>query len=473
MKSIILLGLGMVPVWAGTTYVYSTDTRPYRNCSVHVALANGGGFRALPDGVYPQPEPNGFLEFQHSVTVTDPGPFLYTTHTNPGVIYGYRRFLDGHLELLPNFPYYLPLGPNNLETSPIWLTKHPSKPILYSSNVFNHGISVFQIETNGSFSPTQTLILGELYTGYAPQALALSPDGSNLFVNCYQGDGILSIAVDPVTGELGTPAFAASLPGHGRGLVLSEDGQYLYATVVGGGQVYSFHVQGSSLTPLATPSFPLPNDGIWLFRKGNLIAVGGYETRIIVMYQIGPNGFLSLSPGSPHQTGIDFITIYAAFDEENRMFVGGNGLRSAFSVSPQGQLTPLLGSPLDVGSEAFFGVSVSPEVIGDPYSLDFAGFPRRGDPYLRIQGDPNSLFALQIGDECQADLWTDASGRFVYPSEPLVGTTVQIKAYCSDEAVIREVVFPPRTVPTLSTWGLLALTTLLMTLALCIRRRLA
>jgi len=32
-------------VLAGTTYVYSTDTQPYRNASVHVGLVKKGNFR--------------------------------------------------------------------------------------------------------------------------------------------------------------------------------------------------------------------------------------------------------------------------------------------------------------------------------------------------------------------------------------------------------------------------------------------
>jgi hypothetical protein len=193
---------------------------------------------------------------------------------------------------------------------------------------------------------------------------------------------------------------------------------------------------------------------------------------MIAVYQIGAGGHLTPAPGSPHQTGIDFLTIYAAFDDHQHLFVGGNGIRSAFDVSPEGRLTSLPGSPLLVGSEAFFGVSVSPERIGDAYALDFVGFPHRGDPFIRIQGEPNTPFALQVGDTCTPGLVTDAAGLIAVPSPPLPGTTIRIKAYCSDETVIREVVTPgTQNVPALSTWSLLAFTFLLALLALAHRRR--
>jgi hypothetical protein len=338
--------------------------------------------------------------------------------------------------------------------------------------VVNHSVGVFHIEPDGALTILQFLQLGANYQGYAPQALVLSPEGTTVFVNCYQGDGILSIPVDPDTGTLAGFTLEASLPGHGRGLALTDDGQFLFATIAGGNAVYGFRIQGSNLIPLEPPSVPLPNDGIWLFTKGSLLVLGGMETRMIAVYQIGAGGHLTPAPGSPHQTGIDFLTIYAAFDSGSKVFFGGMNLRYAFGISPQGILTPIPGSPLWVGSEAFFGVSVSPERIGDAYALAFVGFPHRGDPFIRIQGEPNTPFALQVGDTCTPGLITDAAGRIAVSAPPLPGTTIRIKAYCPDETVIREAVISgSQNVPTLSTWSLLAFTFLLALLALAHRRR--
>jgi len=410
---------------------------------------NSGGFREVPDAHYPQDAPNDWFYFQHSLAVSNPGPYLYTIHNRPDLIHGYRRLQDGRLELLSGFPYNIPVGPNNFRTAPIWLEGHPFLPVFYSSNAVNNGIGSFKINSDGSLTSLGFLDLGQIPDGLAPQAMAITPDGSALFVSCYDGDQILSIKVDTEDGTLGEPQLAALLPDHGRGLALTDDGQFLYATTVGGDSVLGFQVVGSELIPLDPASVHLPTDGLWLWTQGSFLAVGGLTAKKIVIFQIQQDGSLNFAPGSPMRISNGFHLIYAAFDNSSSQLFFGSAWRRAFHIDQHGQLLEFEDSPLRGGGEVHYGISVSPEPVGDPYSLTFAQTPGPQDQSIIIQGDPFTPFSLEINGECIPGLLTNDEGWAEIPAGTLIDSTVELKVYCQDEEILARV----QTVPALSHVG--------------------
>lgn len=135
MRYFLFLFLLLGPLMAQTDYIYlnciSAVPRELRAFNI-----NSQTHKALPGSPYPLlfSADDRFSTFVHTVSISDPGPYLYVSRQGPDQIYGYRRLIDGHLEPLPGFPIIMQPDPFLTEFSVVWMVKHPLLPVLYTSN---------------------------------------------------------------------------------------------------------------------------------------------------------------------------------------------------------------------------------------------------------------------------------------------------------------------------------------------------
>jgi len=430
---------------AQTDYFYSVGDPGDRD--VKAVVINSQSFRALPESPYPMEfSPDDvFFSFAHSVTVSDPGPFLYASRQDPSQIYGYRRLLDGHLEALPGFPINVQPRPPGFDIALVWMALHPTLPVLYTSNAFSSNFSMFRIEQDGGLSELPESPFPAGPTG--PQALALTPDGKTAFFNTFLPYGIFAMDVDAETGAFSNLRQAAPFA-RGRCVAITDDGRFLYATAWNDDRIYGYSISSGNLTPLEPFTTIVPVDLVWIFIRGRFISIGGFETMKVGIMIIGNDGSLTLAPGSP----VDIYSldmIYSAFSADgSRIFYGGNTYNHAFDLDQTGRLTLVAQGPIKF-SAINYGVSASTETVGDPFNLSFGEPPEPGDQTILISGDPDTPFYLKINGVCEGPHSTGSNGRIEIARTVTIDQEILILAYCDESQPVGTF----RSVPVLGPWG--------------------
>ncbi|HEU5117186.1 MAG TPA: SMP-30/gluconolactonase/LRE family protein, partial [Isosphaeraceae bacterium] len=130
----------------------------------------------------------------------------------------------------------------------------------------------------------------------SPSGLALSPDGSRLYVSGTNSSNADVYVFDPASGSLVTQ-FSSSLTG-GRGLALSSDGSTLYQSGVGSDTI-EFYNTATGVGSFGTNAVSNPQ-GLALSSDGNTLFVansGGNNVREFAVHAGGINGTLN-APGS-------------------------------------------------------------------------------------------------------------------------------------------------------------------------------
>jgi hypothetical protein len=146
------------------------------------------------------------------------------------------------------------------------------------------------------------------------------------------------------------------------------------------------------------------------------------------------------------------------------VYFGGNTFMQVYDIGPNGLLTISPNSGFLLNGWGF-GVSVAPEIRGDPYSLSFIQPQSSEDPF-RIQGDPDTVFYLGINGACEGPYITDASGSFTTDYFRQPDQQLEILPYCEDYESADRVV----TVPTLQKGALVILILSLIATAIVKRK---
>lgn len=431
-------------------------------------VVNSVNYRELPGSPYPFQTSSFdvFFSFNNTLPIEGPGRLLYATRQDPDQIYGYRRLADGQLDPLPGFPIDLQATPTD-SYGIVWFVKHPILPVVYSCNVWKDHISIYHIQEDGGLEELAESPFHLAPTAPGPQGLAFSPDGEFAFLNTFEVEGMFTMAVDGETGMLSDLQHETILGGdRGRGVVLTPDGRYLYATVRNGMQIFGFRVDGRRLTPLEGFPWEPGVDTVWLQIQGRFMAIGGALIRKVGIALIGENGSLAFAEGSPRDV-YSHSMFYSAFSPRNdRVLFGGDSLIHAFDLDFEGRMTSAPKSPTFLDG-IYSGVSAAPEITGDPFSLYFSPSPEPGDPSIRIEGDPNTPFYLQNGDDCSGPYVTNEDGVIMLPVPVTTDQRFKLKAYC-DEVYSADVV---QTVPTLSSVGFLVFISTLVFTGLFFQRK--
>jgi hypothetical protein len=429
---------------------------------------NSRGYRELPSSPYPLEvfdEVN--LKFQSSVIFSEPGKFIYFSRFEPDQIYGFKRLLDGSLEPIPNFPIDLPSirDPRFDLGGILALEKHPFLPVFYSIQARDDLIRGWRVQADGQVeqipgSPFKVPGVG--FVGI--QGFDMAQDGATFFLNTIFEGVIFKGTTNPNTGVIEAIEIAYEHLEDGREALLSKDGCYLFTTRFLSPNIGRYRVVDGQLERLF-PDFIADHDVLWLWRKGDLI-VGGAGSRVekASVFLVQPDGTLKRGANTPFDIFSRQIW-YADFSpSRDRVYFGGNTFMRVFDIGPEGLMTevPFSGYTLDGWG---FGVSVAPEIRGDPYSLVFIQ-PQSSEEPFRIQGDPDTVFYLGINGICEGPYITNASGSFTTDYFRQPDQQLEILPYCEDYESADRVV----TVPTLNTHTLIILVILIITTALYKRK---
>jgi DNA-binding beta-propeller fold protein YncE len=227
-------------------------------------------------------------------------------------------------------------------------------------------------------------------TGSGPFAIAISPTRNALFVDNTASQTISSFTINsdnsltPVTGTIAT----GSLP---MGMVIDPLGRFLFVANQGSSNISMFSISGSALTPVAGSPFTTIPAGsnvatgpsaVAVSASGNFLYVANTFTNTVSAYSISAAGLTVLGT-SPFAVGLSpsglAVPPSGAF-----LYVANTGTDniSAFNIcdkvvtscadvnNPNGNLTPVLGSPFSDGGSPV-SIAIDP-AFGFLYVLDRA-----------------------------------------------------------------------------------------------------
>lgn len=246
----------------------------------------------------------------------------------------------------------------------------PDGSTAYVVNTGVNTVTAYAVNEHGTPSPLATAATG----GEEPFGLAFAPNGRSLYVTNASSGTVSAFRVndDRTLDLLGAPVDSgASDP---RGVVVTPNGRFLY---VGHGR------------PNAGPSdvvtaFAIRDDGS-LRRVGAPVRTGGAGTGMVTSpdgrflyvvctnsdevfaFSIKPDGSLDQSASSPFRVA-DFPEGAAITPDGRHLYVTSPGpdrtqpghAVSAFTVNPDGSLTPVVGSPFTAG-DGPVGVAITPD----------------------------------------------------------------------------------------------------------------
>lgn len=292
-------------------------------------------------------------------------------------------------------------------------------------------VSAFQIAADGSLStisgsPFITVGKGG-GNNIDPQEIAIAsrPNASFLYA-ANNGSGTISaFAINPSTGHLarvpGSPFLADGHPGGDYSLAVSPDDKFLFATedattVI---HIYSIGIHGV-LTEVPGSPFPTGanSQGLKVTANGKFLIVGEVSLNAVGVYSISSAGTLAAVPGSP------FATSATPYDVEancasDLVFVADSGsgaLIDAYSMAPNGALTPVAGEPFSNGTSSTNGglaLSIDNQFlfVTDTFSQDISSLSVASDGALtQIPGSPFATANWTGGASVTAD------GKFLYTS---------------------------------------------------------
>jgi hypothetical protein len=441
---IILFTLAWSTVMAQTDYIHFMNDRAPDKFVVSLAM-NSQSYRELPGSPYAceVSDIDRNVSFQSSIHFTTPGKYTYFSRFRPDQLYGFRRMLDGNLQPLSGFPIIIPSiqDPVFGRGGIISLEKHPSLPLFYSIHARDDVIRTWFVQENGALlehpeSPFR--ILGNGLVGI--QGFEMTDDATTFYLNTIFEGVIFKGSANPETGVLESYDVIYNHLEDGREILLSEDECYLYTTQSFSPVIGRYRIEDNGLTRLY-PDFIADHEVVWLWRKDDLIVSGATNERLASTFLIQYDGSLIAGANSPFDVFSNTLW-YAGFSpSQDRVYFGGNTFLQVYDIGPQGRMDLAPNSGLLIDGLAL-GLSVAPEVRGDPYSLSFIQ-PQSPEEPFRIQGDPQTVFYLRVADSCEGPYITDEAGFFEtnYPRVP--DQQLEILAYC-DEAQVADAVFTHR-----------------------------
>lgn len=242
---------------------------------------------------------------------------------------------------------------------PFGIAMHPGGGFMYVSNIDSGTISVFQIRGEG----TPRLLGTPISSGAeSTRGLGVTPDGRFLYAGhgrpmgnptdvitafAIQGDGSLRAVGRPVT-----------VGGAGTGNAFSPDGRFFYMATMNTEQVYGFRVGlDGSLTPVPRSPFAAQAkvEGVAMAPGGShLFAASpgqvGPDGRAVMAYSIGPDGSLTPVPGSPFKAGTSPVGI-ATTPDGRRLYVSNADSHdvTSFEIGPGGALREIEESRIPTG----------------------------------------------------------------------------------------------------------------------------
>ena len=187
-------------------------------------------------------------------------------------------------------------------TSPSWLVRHPSLPVLYAANETLTGeVTSLSLSSSGELAVLEVASTG----GAHPCHLAVTPDGRFLLCANYTGGSLAVFSLDP-SGRLGARTALVQHTGSGpqadrqeaahvHMAVLNDDGTIVSAVDLGTDEIRSYTLSASgSLDLLAVSALPPGTGPRQLVRRpGTDLAyvVGELARTLVTLRETSPGEF--------------------------------------------------------------------------------------------------------------------------------------------------------------------------------------
>lgn len=194
---------------------------------------------------------------------------------------------------------------------------------------------------SGVLTPLATAYLA---TGADPRELALSPDGSTLYVAERGAGTIASYSVDPVDGSLAELADTVASAGV-TALSVSPNGDWLYAASATTGTLngYSIDANTGVLSALSWSPFTLQNSGsvsLSCTPNSSFLYVGSSSFPELEMYSLDVNDGEPTALAPATFTGLDNVAHLAVEPRGTQLYVAlADGQLTVLDIAVNGQLS--------------------------------------------------------------------------------------------------------------------------------------
>ena len=238
-------------------------------------------------------------------------------------------------------------------TTPTGLALHPSKKFLFAANSAANTISVFDVASDGTLTPSGT----PTPAGVGPRGMALDPLGQYLLVTNTVSNNISVFSVASGTGAL-TEVVGSPFPGNNgpTEILITPSGKFVYVTNPSIGFITAFTFAGGVLSPV--PGSPFASG-----RGVSAVAVESGEHFLYAANTIAntisgfaidsTTGALTAVPGSPFSSAAGTGPSAMSMDTANKfLYVATQG--SADSIwaftwnTTTGTLTAASNSPFNL-----------------------------------------------------------------------------------------------------------------------------
>jgi 6-phosphogluconolactonase (cycloisomerase 2 family) len=260
-----------------------------------------------------------------------------------------------------------------------------------------------------------------------------------LFAANDRSPSISAFVIDPVTGGLtlaaGSPFPTSGLGGNGMSMAVTPEGRFLMAGNTRAAEVRVYAVSATGgLTAVPGSPFPLPANtaprSMQISADGRLLAVALQRDRrlfpipgAVAMFSISSDGRLDPVPGSPFPTGGAGVASGVAIDRGSQLLYAGEDTGSdvttvdGFRIGSAGVLAPLPGSPFSPALVLDGSVAV---LAPNGQVLFVSNESSRTISVLRVEGDGSlapvsgSPFAVVSSDTYPAGIAVNDAGTELF-----------------------------------------------------------
>lgn len=232
----------------------------------------------------------------------------------------------------------------------------------------------FQLHSNGSLS---ALNPGNAASGTSPVAVVVHPSGSFAYIANFAGNTVTLLSVNHGNGQLTVPVNSNPIPpptpanifNTGTGpiaVAITPNGSFLYVLNQASGNIAAFVVSPTdgSLAAIPPPAPPPPAPpppffgtlvaptSIAVSRDGTLLFVASPSQHSITPFAIDSKGVLT--QGAPVVLGAGTSPVFVTTEPTGHFLYVADSAGNAvlgFSIQGGGALTPISGSPFPVSSQ--------------------------------------------------------------------------------------------------------------------------
>ncbi len=278
---------------------------------------------------------------------------LYVSNYGESTVSAYSIATNGSLRAVPGSPFEVAV--------PLGVAVTPDDRSLYVSDFTPAGgVSAFSIASNGALSP----ITGSPFPAKpGTWGLAIAPDGKYLYAANSGANNVSAYSIESNGSLSAVPGSPYPADGGPTNLAITSNGRYLYATNQEANDLSAYSIaEDGALSPLSGSPYPagVSPRALSLTPDGQYLYVANESSKEITGFSIASDGTLAPILGSPFASAYDQLGI--AVTPNNRyVYTSANGGLPAFSISPQGALTPVPGSPFTPRGDDPNSVVVAPD----------------------------------------------------------------------------------------------------------------